>query len=276
MVGPAVSPPMRIDLHCHSTCSDGTLAPEAVAAAAGARGVEVFALTDHDTCAGTAVARPAGARVVRATEISCADGTRSVHVLAYDTGGAWHLLEQRLAQVREARRRRLRVMAAKLAQRGIRVEVEPLIASAGDRSIGRPDLARLMVAAGAVTSMKEAFNRYLYDGGPVDVAHRDLPIGDAVELGRAAGARLALAHPHQHGDGAVAILRRWRDHGLDGIEVHYGAYDPAERAKWRKVAAELGLVETAGSDFHEPGDPAHGIDVEPDVAARLCAWLGLA
>ena len=89
-------PAVRFDLHCHSTCSDGALAPEAVAAAAAARGVEVFALTDHDTCAGTAAAVPAGARCVRAVEISCDESGRSVHVLAYDTGGAWHLLEDRL------------------------------------------------------------------------------------------------------------------------------------------------------------------------------------
>src|SRR5690349_7590422 len=113
--------PARLDLHCHSTCSDGALAPADVAAAAAARGVAVFALTDHDTCAGTPVARPAGAKVVRATEVSCSEHGRSVHVLAYDTGGAWHLLEDRLAQVREARRRRVRVMGARLVQRGIRI-----------------------------------------------------------------------------------------------------------------------------------------------------------
>src|SRR5262245_29814437 len=179
-------PAVRFDLHCHSTCSDGVLAPEAVAAAAAERAVEVFALTDHDTCAGTATCQPAGARLVRAVEVSCDNGGRSVHVLAYDTGGAWSLLEDRLAAVRDARRRRLRVMAARLAQRGIRIDVEPVIAAAGDRSVGRPDLARLMVEHGAVSSMKEAFNRHLYDGGPVEVAHRELALADAIEIARAA------------------------------------------------------------------------------------------
>lgn len=272
MYGAAV----RIDLHCHSTCSDGTLAPEAVAAAAAARAVEVFALTDHDTCAGTSAAAPAGARCVRAAEVSCSDGVRSVHLLAYDTGGAWAVLEDRLAAVREARRRRLRTMAARLVQRRIPIDVEPVIAAAGDRSVGRPDLARLMVAGGFVSSMKEAFNRHLYDGGPVDVPHRDLPIADAIAIGRAAGARLAIAHPHQHGERAVELVRRFKSAGLDGIEVHYGVYDPAERAKWHAVAVDHGLVETAGSDFHEPGDAMHGIDVAPDVSARLLEWLCLA
>ena len=111
-------------MHCHSTCSDGALAPAEVAAAAVARRVEVFALTDHDTCAGSDEARPEGAVCVRAVEISCQDQMRSVHVLAYDTGGEWGLLEARLGAVRDARRRRLRVMAARLVQRGIRIDVE--------------------------------------------------------------------------------------------------------------------------------------------------------
>jgi len=266
---------VRFELHCHSTCSDGALAPAAVATAAAARGVEVFALTDHDTCAGTAAAIPAGARCVRAVEVSCQDAGRSVHVLAYDTGGAWAELEARLAAVREARRRRLRVMAAKLAQRGIRIDVEPLIAGAGDRSVGRPDLARLMIAQGAVTSMKEAFNRYLFDGGPVDVPHRELMLDELVALGRDAGARLALAHPHQHGDRSVRMLQRLRGAGLDGIEVHYGNYDAVERKRWTEVAASLRLVATAGSDYHTEGDAPHGVDVDAEVGKRLLEWLAL-
>ena len=101
---------MRFELHCHSTCSDGTEEPHQVAARAAERKVDVFALTDHDTCAGSAV-EVAGARTVRAVEMSCDDAGRTIHVLAYDRGGAWHLLEDRLAAVRTARTNRLRVMA---------------------------------------------------------------------------------------------------------------------------------------------------------------------
>jgi predicted metal-dependent phosphoesterase TrpH len=117
---------VRFELHCHSTCSDGTESPEAVAARAAGRGVAVFALTDHDTCAGSAVTVP-GARVIRAVELSCDDDGRTVHVLAFDRGGAWDALDARLAVVREARRNRMRVMAAKLARRGIAIDVEPLL-----------------------------------------------------------------------------------------------------------------------------------------------------
>src|SRR5688572_2687265 len=116
---------MRFELHCHSTCSDGTEPPERVATRAAERGVEVFALTVHDTCAGSAVT-VTGARVIRAVELSCDDDGRTVHVLAFDRGGgaAWLALEARLEQVREARRNRLRVMAAKLARRGITIDIE--------------------------------------------------------------------------------------------------------------------------------------------------------
>src|SRR5215468_1930162 len=126
---------MRFELHCHSTCSDGTESPVAVAARAAERQVAVFALTDHDTCAGSGVA-VAGARVIRAVELSCDDDGRTVHILAYDRGGPWHLLETRLAAVREARRNRVRVMAARLAQRGIAIDVEPIVAQADRRSVG--------------------------------------------------------------------------------------------------------------------------------------------
>ena len=177
---------MRFELHCHSTCSDGTEPPERVAARAAERGVEVFALTDHDTCAGSALTLDGwglpptgGARVIRAVELSCDDDGRTVHVLAFDRAGgaAWAALEARLEAVREARRNRLRVMAAKLAHRGITIDIEALVGEADRRSIGRPDLARAMVAAGAASSMKDAFARHLYDGGPVDVPHHALGRG---------------------------------------------------------------------------------------------------
>src|SRR5688572_6351932 len=197
---------MRWELHCHSTCSDGTEDATKVAARAAERGVAVFALTDHDTCAATGLA-VAGARSIRAVEMSCDDNGKTIHVLAYDRGGDWASLEARLESVRVARKNRMRVMAARLAQRGIKVDVEPLIAEADRRSVGRPDLARLMVAAGAASSMKDAFARHLYDGGPVDVPHSALPLVEALAVGRAAGAAMSLAHPHLYEDRAAAMLK---------------------------------------------------------------------
>lgn len=265
---------MRFELHCHSTCSDGSEPPEQVAARAAEREVAVFALTDHDTCAGSDVT-VAGARVIRAVELSCDDDGRTVHVLAFDRGGPWRTLSARLAAVREARVNRLRVMAARLARRGITIDVEALIADAHRRSIGRPDLARAMVAAGAVSSVKDAFARHLYDGGPVDVPHRGLTLRDAVAVGREAGAAMALAHPHLYGDRSAGYLRRYQAEGLTGIEAFYGAYDPGERGRWIALADRLGVTCTGGSDWHGPEAPnaALGIDLPEDRSAALLAWL---
>ncbi|HEY0194011.1 MAG TPA: hypothetical protein VGC42_22995, partial [Kofleriaceae bacterium] len=264
---------------CHSTCSDGTEPAAAVAARAAERQVAIFALTDHDTCAGTAatLGAVAGARVLRGVEISCDDDGRTVHVLAYDRegGAGWAALEARLEAVREARRNRLRVMAAKLAHRGITIDIEALVGEAARRSIGRPDLARAMVAAGAASSMKDAFSRHLYDRGPVDVPHRALSLRDAVALGRDAGAAMSLAHPHLYDDRAAAYLRRHRDDGLTGIEAYYGAYDSRERARWIAVADQLGATCTGGSDWHGPdaSNALPGVDLPDDRADALLTWL---
>jgi len=260
---------MRFELHCHSTCSDGTEGPEVVAARAKARGVDVFALTDHDTCAGSTAAGG-----IRAVEISCDEGGRSVHLLAFARGGGFAAIEDRLASLREARRNRMRMMGAKLTQRGIKIDVEPLIEAAEreGRTIGRPDLARAMIAHGAATSMKDAFNRFLYDGGPVDVPHRALTLAGAVELGREAGAALSLAHPHLYDP---AMLRAHP--GIEGVEAYYGVYDPKERTRWIEVADALGLVCTGGSDWHGPDDATcePGVELPVERAERLLRWLGV-
>lgn len=263
---------MRCELHCHSTCSDGTEAPAVVGERARTRGLELFALTDHDTCAGSDAAGG-----IRAVEISCDEGGRSVHLLAFSRGVGFAALEARLAAVREARRNRMRVMGAKLVQRGIRIDVEPLIEAAerAGRTIGRPDLARAMIEHGAATSMKDAFNRFLYDGGPVDVPHRGLTLAEAVALGVEANAALSLAHPHLYDP---ALLRAHR--GITGVEAYYGAYDPKERTRWIEIADELGLVCTGGSDWHGPDDGYDAAEFEPGVelpddrAEQLVRWLG--
>jgi predicted metal-dependent phosphoesterase TrpH len=136
-------------------------------------------------------------------------------------------------------------------------------AAARDRaaSVGRPDLARIVVSTGHATSMKEAFSRYLYDGGPVDLPHRVWPIGEALAVGRAAGAAMSLAHPHYYDQRGAELVRRHRDDGLTGLEAFYGAYDMARRRRWIEVADDLGVVCTGGSDWH-------GTDRE-DLATRM-------
>jgi 3',5'-nucleoside bisphosphate phosphatase len=276
---------VRFELHCHSTCSDGVEPPERIGERARERAVAVFALTDHDSCDGFARAAAAageGVRTIRGVEISCDDRGRTIHVLAYDRGhhaDDWAVLEAKLAEVRIARANRMRVMAAKLAMRGIRVDVEPLIATSNGRSLGRPDLARLMIAAGAASTLDEAFSYHLYDGGPVDVPHRTLTLPDALALGRRAGAAMALAHPHLYDDRSAALVRTHKAAGLTGIEAFHGAYDPRERSRWLAVADREGVTCTGGSDWHGPTPegqhpgPLVGVDLPEDRSVALLAWL---
>lgn len=273
---------MRFELHCHSTCSDGTDAPARVATRAAERNVDVFALTDHDTCAGTQAAKLPHGHALRAVEISCDEPStgRTIHLLAYDRGGmGWVDLETKLGDLRLARKNRMRVMAAKLMQRGIRIDVEPLIAEAerSGRSIGRPDLARQMMKMGVVSSFKEAFTRHLYDGGPVDTPHHALKIADALALGRAAYAAMSLAHPHLYDELGVKLLKQYAGQGLEGVEAYYGSYDRSERERWIELADELSLVCTGGSDWHGPEDAnvQMGVDLPEDRAKALSEWLGV-
>lgn len=267
---------MLIELHCHSTASDGEDSPSAVAQRAAARGVQLFALTDHDSCRGSDDAQVPGARMVRGVELSCDDEGRTIHILAYDRGGPWQQMLARLEDVREARRRRFRVMVARLEQRGVKVNGEAILEAAGERAVGRPDLARAMVASGTASSFRDAFRRHLFDNGPVDVAHRELPLPEALALGRACGAGMALAHPHLYGDHGELLLRRHRDDGLTAVEAFYGAYDHQERNHWVEVARHLGLVCTAGSDYHKPGDPLPGVELPAKYVDPLLAWLSAA
>ncbi|MCX5747592.1 MAG: PHP domain-containing protein [Proteobacteria bacterium] len=278
---------MRFELHCHSTCSDGTDAPESVAARAAERKVDIFALTDHDTTSGFASAVPASAsRCIRGTELTCAYEGRTVHVLIYDKGGDWSAVETLLAAISQARRDRLQLMADRLKARGVTIDVAPLLAT--NRSVGRPDLARAMVAAGAVKTPRDAFTRHLYDGGPVDVPHRTADIAAALEAGRQAGAAMSLAHPHHydHQNGAPlapVLVRKHRDLGLTGLEAFYGIYDTAARRRWTTLADELGLVCTAGSDWHgreragaqmnATSNVELGVDLPDKRGEALLRWL---
>ena len=265
---------MRFELHCHTTRSDGSDTPEQLVARAARHAIEVFAITDHDTCTH---AELAGARTIRASELTVEADGDTIHVLAYDRGGDWHLLDEAFATMRAARRERLVAMAERLAGLGVSVEIGPLLADADRRSVGRPDLARLVVAGGLASSIKEAFARYLYDGGPVDLPHKTWPISDALATGVAAGAVMSLAHPHFYERKSAELLRRYHAAGLTGIEAFYGSYDMARRRRWIEVADDLGAVCTGGSDWHgtdrEDITTTMGVDLPPKRAAVLLEWL---
>ena len=274
---------MRLELHCHSTCSDGSLPPAEVARAAAERGVELFCLTDHDTDQGFAATREAiGDRceVLRGLELSCREHDRTVHLLMYGLteGPGLDALHEKLEGIDADRRVRLRQICERLAKLGIDVDADAVLSRSHGRTPGRPDVARALVEIGAVQSPREAFDRYLKDGGPADVPIPRLSVADGVALGVAAGAKVSLAHPHTLGHFAIVreLFVQCRDLGLTGIEAYYGKYAVAQSRPWLQLADALDLVPTGGSDFHgdmSPDVKSPTIDLPDDVGQRIRDWL---
>lgn len=275
---------MRVELHCHSTCSDGSFAPAVVATKARAEGVELFCLTDHDTLDGYAAtaAELPGATVLRGVELSCRHADKTVHLLVYglQDGPGLAALRGRLEAVLADRRERLRAIVERLASLGIRLDAERLLIATHGHTPGRPDVARALVEGGHVRSLREAFDRYLHDGGPADVALARLSLADGLALGRAAGAKMSLAHPHtlRSHPLVVELFEQHRADGLEGVEAYYGRYTPGDREVWLRVARRFDLVVTGGSDFHGEAVPEVArpvIDLPEPHAARLRAWLAV-
>lgn len=279
---------VRLELHCHSTCSDGSLEPEQLAQALSEFGVELACLTDHDTMAGcdrlaSALAASPGAhqpRVIRGLELSCKHAGRTIHLLMWGVadGPGREQLERRLAVQLQRRRERIVAICERFAALGIELDPVPILAGAIARTPGRPDVARALVAAGVCTSMRAAFDQYLRDDGPADVPIASLELGEALAIGRDAGACMGLAHPHTLRHYAVVreLFTEFRDQGLEGIEAFYGQVSPARAEPWLRLARELELVPTAGSDFH--GDALAnikhpGIEIPPAYSMRLREWL---
>ncbi len=249
---------MAVDLHTHSTASDGTDPPATVVAKAAAAGVAAIALTDHDTLEGIASARVAAARhgldLVAGTELSVEWPAGTMHLLCYfldpDRPGP---LQERLAEVREARDGRNRRMVDKLRSLGCDVTWDEVAAESAEGIVGRPHLAAVLVAKGYAESVADAFDRYLADGRPAYVDRFRLGWREAARLAAEEGAVAVVAHPHTLGVGAAdyaAAFTELAAGGVRGIEAYYGEYEPQVRASLAAVAARLGLVATGGSDYH--------------------------
>lgn len=270
---------MRIDLHCHSKCSDGTDPPAKVARMARDANLELFCLTDHDTCDGYPETLGCSPRVLRGLELSCSEDGRTVHLLLYDVArdeARWQGLEARLRELRESRKDRLRAIASRLAALGVHVDVGAIIARAGARTVGRPDIAQALVESGAVTSTREAFDRFLSDRGRAFVPLARLTLRDGLRLGIDAGAKMSLAHPHTLGSRAGDLVASHRRHGLEGLECYYGSYSHRQRRRWLALARRHDMVATGGSDYHgQARGPATdvGIDMPAEHADRLSEWL---
>jgi predicted metal-dependent phosphoesterase TrpH len=273
---------VRIDLHSHSTASDGTDPPAEVMRRARVAGLDVIALTDHDTLAGHDEARraaPEGLVLVTGMELSARLDSHSVHLLSYLPHGASPELAAETQAIRDDRIRRGQAMVQRLRDLGVDVTWEQVAALAAGGSVGRPHIARAMVAAGAIATPGEAFGPdWIAAGGRAYVSRYALDPDRAIGLVRASGGAVVLAHPG-------AISRGWRipdeaiaalaEAGLAGLEVDHPDHDEAERARLRVLAADLGLVVTGGSDDH--GDlTGHRLGVETTSPAAFEEIMALA
>ncbi len=243
-----------VDLHTHSTRSDGLLSPAALVEEAAARGLRVLALTDHDTVAGIREAQAAGDRlgveVIPGVELSTSFGHGDgVHLLGYLMDIDHPLLLEGLAGYARAREERMERMIDRLRQIGAPVDPERVRAIAGHGTLGRPHLARALIEAGYAIDLPDAFARYLGWGKPAYVPRPLVAPGDAMALVRAAGGVTVLAHP-LYLDELENVLDRLVPAGLAGMEVDYGSYTPEERDVLRDIAGRRGLIATGGSDFH--------------------------
>ncbi|WP_327304697.1 PHP domain-containing protein [Streptomyces sp. NBC_01298] len=248
---------MRIDLHAHSTASDGTDTPaELVRNAAGA-GLDVVALTDHDTVAGyreAISALPEGLTLVTGAELSCRLDGIGMHMLAYLFDPEEPELFRERELVRDDRVPRARAMVGKLRDLGVEITWEQVDRIAGDGSVGRPHIAAALVELGVVRTVSDAFTAdWLADGGRAYAEKHELDPFDAIRLVKAAGGVTVFAHPAAVKRGtcvpesAIAALA---SAGLDGIEVDHMDHDAATRARLRGLAADLGLLTTGSSDYH--------------------------
>ncbi|MFF7563993.1 PHP domain-containing protein [Streptomyces pseudovenezuelae] len=248
---------MRVDLHCHSTASDGTDTPAELVRNAAAAGLDVVAITDHDTTRGygeAMAALPAGLTLVTGAELSCRIDGVSLHMLAYlfDPEEPELLAEREL--VRDDRVPRARGMVARLQDLGVPVTWEQVARIAGDGSVGRPHVATALVELGVVASVDDAFTGdWLADGGRAYVEKHETDPFEAIRLVKGAGGVTVFAHPGAGKRGRTvpeSAIAEMAAAGLDGIEVDHMDHDADTRVRLRGLAADLGLLVTGSSDYH--------------------------
>jgi predicted metal-dependent phosphoesterase TrpH len=248
---------MRADLHSHSSASDGTEVPAEVMRRAAAAGLDVIALTDHDTVAGhreAALALPPGLTLLPGMELSCRLEGHSVHLLGYLFDAANERLAGEMAEIRESRLYRARAMVTKLAEMGAPVTWDQVSEIAAGGVVGRPHVARALVEAGVVPTVADAFTpEWIGPGGRAHVARYALDPARAVRLVRAAGGVSVLAHPRGSARGwrtPDEVIEELANAGLTGLEVYHPQHDERERTALAVLADRLGLVATGGSDDH--------------------------
>jgi len=264
-----------VDLHTHTTSSDGTLRPRELVAEAARRGVRVLAVTDHDSTDGLAEAMAAAREhppltIVPGIEINCDVEGAEIHVLGYcmDYEAAW--FQDFCRAQREERRARVVRTAERLAALGLPIDVERVFALVQEGSAGRPHIARVMLERGYVKTVREAFDKYLAAGRPAHVPRKKLSPEDAVRLLRRAGGVPVFAHPGLAD--RDALIPALVEAGLMGIECYYSEHSPAQRGAYVELCRRYGLVATGGSDFHGPSVRAGALG-NPTVP--LAVWEAL-
>lgn len=257
--------PAGIDLHAHTTASDGSLSPTELVTKASGIGLTALAVTDHDTVAGLAEAREAaqkvGLELIPGVELSVEDDKGRFHLLGYGLDTSNPELSETLVALRVARAERNTQMAEKMAELGLPVTMDDVRAEAGEDSevIARPHFAQALIKKGIVKSVQEAFDRYLATGKPLYLPKQGLTAHEAIALLHRAGGVAVMAHPGLVPQSASALAARvetlTNDDGMDGLEAYYSQHSPADTERFLALAGRLGLLVTGGSDFHGTPKP---------------------
>jgi predicted metal-dependent phosphoesterase TrpH len=268
---------LNIDLHCHSTASDGLLNPEELVARAAANGVEILALTDHDGVSGLAEARARaeseGVRFVDGVEISVTWEGTTVHIVGLQIDPQDPVLLSGLESIREGRATRAEKMGEALAAAGVPDSLAGAKTYAENPSlISRSHFARHLVKTGCAPDVKSVFQRYLVKGKPGFVPHQWASLGDAVSWIRASGGIAVVAHPgryHFSKPELHAFLAEFRDSGGAGIEVVTGSHSPEQYFEFARIAREFGLTASRGSDYHGKGESRADLGALPRLPGDL-------
>ena len=277
--------PLNPDLHCHSTVSDGTLEPEALAARAAANGVDLWALTDHDEVGGQQRAMDAahanGMKYLTGVEISVTFADTTVHIVGLGFDHTDARMAEGLADTRDGRGPRAVEMGRQLAQVGIDGAYEGALRYAGNpRLVSRTHFARFLVETGVCRDTQEVFRKYLTEGKPGFVPHRWARLGDAVRWITEGGGVAVVAHParyHFSPSLEYALFSEFKQHGGQGVEVVTGSHSAAEALRYADLAREFDLLASRGSDFHGPGESHIDLGkLSPLPAGLTPVWQALA
>ena len=268
---------MHVDLHSHTTVSDGVLSPEELVDHAARKGVRFLAITDHDATDGLARAiqraeRHSSLKIIPGVELSADVEGSEVHILGYLDTYEDQGFQEEMKKFRDGRVGRALAMVEKLRNLGMDVDWERVKEIAGDGAVGRPHVAQALAERGHVNSVKEAFDLYLGNGKPAYVGREKLKPGDAIRLIQSVGGKAVLAHP-SFTRNVESLLPGMKAEGLAGIEVYYARHTPEQTTRMKRLADKHDLIPCGGSDYHGPGlgpDIDLGdVDVPESSAYRL-------